>query len=274
MNSAAPRRRVQRLERVADHMRVEVTALAGVDLDRRRAGRPDALGVVRGLLVAFDHRDRQPALQRLDRLDEQGRLARAGARDDVEREQPPGGEARAVVAGEGVVLGQNVPFDPDHALLAHARRMRAIVLDVIVRMIASMRMIMIALLVADVVMMMADGYAARARRRDREHARALATSLHRTVLKLVEHHLRLNAPANAAHRAISISGTFTPSRQANRAKAPTHHAHGEARLVPRPIMRHRHRLSTGALSQLRRGETGAASQAFAFFDPSSSLSQT
>jgi len=34
-------------------MSVEVAALAGVDLDRRRAGGANALGVVRGLLIAF-----------------------------------------------------------------------------------------------------------------------------------------------------------------------------------------------------------------------------
>ena len=44
------------------HSRVEVAALAGVDLDRGRAGGADAVGVVRGLLVALDDRDRQRPL--------------------------------------------------------------------------------------------------------------------------------------------------------------------------------------------------------------------
>ncbi len=60
-------------------MRVEMAALAGVDLDRGRAGRADALGVHRGLLIAFDDGDRQLALQALDGFDEQRGLARAGA---------------------------------------------------------------------------------------------------------------------------------------------------------------------------------------------------
>jgi hypothetical protein len=52
---------VQRQPRkgLGHHRCVQVAALAGVDLDRRRAGGADAVGVVRGLLVAFDHRQRQ-----------------------------------------------------------------------------------------------------------------------------------------------------------------------------------------------------------------------
>ena len=54
----AARRGRQRLERVADHVRVEMAALAGVDLDRRRAGGADPLRIVRGLLIALDDGDR------------------------------------------------------------------------------------------------------------------------------------------------------------------------------------------------------------------------
>ena len=47
-------------EGLGDHRRVEMAAPAGVDLDGRRAGGADAVGVVRGLLVALDDTDRGP----------------------------------------------------------------------------------------------------------------------------------------------------------------------------------------------------------------------
>ncbi len=45
----------QALHRIMDHLCVQVTAFAGVDLDRRGAGGADPLGVIHGLLIAFDH---------------------------------------------------------------------------------------------------------------------------------------------------------------------------------------------------------------------------
>jgi len=48
---------------MADHVGVEMAALAGVDLHGGHAGSADALGVVGGLLVAFDHRHGQGRLQ-------------------------------------------------------------------------------------------------------------------------------------------------------------------------------------------------------------------
>ena len=56
---------------------VEVAALAGIDLRGRHAGGADALGVVGGLLVAFDDIDRHRALQQLDGLAEQRGLDRS-----------------------------------------------------------------------------------------------------------------------------------------------------------------------------------------------------
>jgi len=74
------------IQGVADHMRIEMAALAGVDLHCRSAGGADPLGVARSLLVAFDHGDRPSVLQVVDRANQQRRLAGAGARDEVERE--------------------------------------------------------------------------------------------------------------------------------------------------------------------------------------------
>jgi len=36
-------------------MGIEMAAFAGIDLHRTGAGRADALGVIAGLLIAFDH---------------------------------------------------------------------------------------------------------------------------------------------------------------------------------------------------------------------------
>ena len=114
---------LQSLQRVADHVAVEMAALAGVDLQRRDAGCPDAFGVVGGLLVALDDADRHFSLQQFDGPDQQRGLARTGARNEVERQDSPFVETLAVGRGIGVVLGEDVLLDLHHARLAHARRM-------------------------------------------------------------------------------------------------------------------------------------------------------
>ena len=86
--------RCQMLDRVADHVCIEMTALAGVDLDRRRAGRADAVGVVGCLLVALDDMDSQPITQHLDGLHQQRGLAGSGAGDEVQRQNAVSGRGR------------------------------------------------------------------------------------------------------------------------------------------------------------------------------------
>ena len=110
-------------ERLGDHRRVKVAALAGVHLDRGRAGRADAVGVVRGLLVALDDTQRQvrrAGLQRLDRRAQQRRLARAGAGDEVVGDDAVAGEVGAVGVGDALVGAEHVGFELDGARLAHA----------------------------------------------------------------------------------------------------------------------------------------------------------
>ena len=102
-----------------------MTALAGVDLDGRRAGRADALGVIGGLLVALDHRQRQTSMQALDGVHQQRGLAGAGTGHQVQREDAVLLEVRAVLRGIIVVLCQDVALDLHHARLGHARRMAA-----------------------------------------------------------------------------------------------------------------------------------------------------
>jgi hypothetical protein len=93
-------------EGLGDHRRVEVAALAGVDLDGRRAGGADAVGVVRGLLVALDDTDRQARRADLERLDggaQQRGLARAGTGDQVVGDDAVAGEVRPVGVGDALV---------------------------------------------------------------------------------------------------------------------------------------------------------------------------
>ena len=111
-------------ERVADHVRVEVAALAGIDLHRRGARGADAIRVVGGLLVAFDHGDSQLPGEARDGLHEERGLARTGAGDQVQREDALRAEQAAVGIGLRVVSCQDVAFDRDGTFLSHARRMR------------------------------------------------------------------------------------------------------------------------------------------------------
>ena len=91
------------------------------DLHRGHAAGPDALRVVAGLLVSFHHGDRELAPERPDGLDEQGGLARARARHQVEREDSVLREAAPVGGGIGIVSGEDVSLDLDEAFLAEAR---------------------------------------------------------------------------------------------------------------------------------------------------------
>jgi hypothetical protein len=84
------------------------------------AGGADALGVVGGLLVAFDDADGQLVLEQFDGLAEQRGLAGTGAGNEVQREDAALVEPLAVGRGIGVVLGQDVLLDLHHARLAHA----------------------------------------------------------------------------------------------------------------------------------------------------------
>ena len=112
------------LQRALDHAGVEMAALAGIDLQCARAGRADPVGVVRGLLVALDHRHREGGLQAADGLCEQRGLARTGTRNQVECEDAAFGQEFAVEARVPVVLRQDVLLDLHHLRLTHSGGMR------------------------------------------------------------------------------------------------------------------------------------------------------
>lgn len=108
---------------MADHVAVQVAALAGVDLQGRYAGRADAFGVVGSLLVALDDADRHLVLEQFDGSDQQGGLASAGAGNEIEREDATFVEIASVFGGIGVIFGEDILLDLHHARLAHARHM-------------------------------------------------------------------------------------------------------------------------------------------------------
>ncbi len=116
--------RLQRRQRMAHHVRVEVAAPAGVDLHGGSAGRADAIGVERGLLVALDHRNRNAAFERLDRAHEERRLAGARTRDEVEREDAAVAQRSPVRRRECIVLRKDVLLDLHDARRREAGRMR------------------------------------------------------------------------------------------------------------------------------------------------------
>ena len=132
------------LDRMPDHMGIEMTALAGVDLDGGGAGGADARRIVGGLLVALDHKGRNLALQLLDGPDQKFGLARAGARNQVQRQNAAFTEIGAVTLGQGIVLGQKVAFHRQHAAFRIVAVMMVVVVIVVMVMAVAMLMIVMA----------------------------------------------------------------------------------------------------------------------------------
>jgi hypothetical protein len=115
--------RGQLRKRLRYHGRVQVAALAGVDLDGGCAGGADAVGIEAGLLVALDHQHVQAGRVLFESMDggaQQRGLARSGAGHQVQRAHALRGKVRAVLRGNGVVGTQHVFLDLDGALLAQA----------------------------------------------------------------------------------------------------------------------------------------------------------
>ena len=115
---------VETIKRSSYHAGIQMAALSGVDLQGRCAGGANAVGIMRGLLVALDDRRRNPTLERLDRAHQQRRLARAGTGYKIQCENPAVSEELAVLRGVPIVLREDVLLDLHHARLAHARCMR------------------------------------------------------------------------------------------------------------------------------------------------------
>jgi hypothetical protein len=106
--------RRQLVEGVANHVRVEMTALAGIDLHRRRAGGADPFGVAAGLLVALDDGDRQSVLQQLDGAAQQVVFPEPGLDTRLRAKIPCSSKRRRFCGRVAVVLGQDVALDLHH----------------------------------------------------------------------------------------------------------------------------------------------------------------
>ena len=134
----------QALERVPDHMRVEVTAAAGIDLKRGHARGADTRGIERGLLVALDHGHGHRGFQHLDGLDQERGLARARARYEVDGENAGLAQALPVLACIGVVPGEDVLLDA-HEVMRMSRRSFVVMMIVVVVIVV---VVMLALMAA------------------------------------------------------------------------------------------------------------------------------
>ena len=110
--------RFQVMKRLVHHGGVEVAALARVDLNGLRAGRADAVSVVRRFLIAFDHGDRELlGISAADRFGEQLSLSGSGARNEVQSEDVMLCKEGAVPGCNSVVAGKDVFFNGDRGLV-------------------------------------------------------------------------------------------------------------------------------------------------------------
>jgi hypothetical protein len=101
-------------------MSIKVAAFAGIDLNGRRAGCANSLGIAVGLLVAFDHGN-WPAIPKvIDCANQQGCLAGTGTGDKVECKCAGAPQSDAVGVGQGVVLRQEIALNADRPRLADA----------------------------------------------------------------------------------------------------------------------------------------------------------
>jgi hypothetical protein len=170
------------LEGVARHMRIEMTAPAGVNLKRRRARRANALGVHGRLLIAFDHADWKVALQPLDGFHEKCGFAGAWTRDKVERKNASHVERDAVVSGMGVVLCEQILLDFHDTRFTVAVRV-LVMMVVIIVVVRVVRMIVIMPMRVMVAMMTFD----------------------RLAVAGLNARLAVSASANSAHQSTSSS---------------------------------------------------------------------
>ena len=82
---------------VGNHLRIQMAAFAGVNLNCRGAGFADARRVVYRLLVALDHRAGDAPVEAFERFGQQRGFTGTGAGDQVQHQLFAGGKARAWV---------------------------------------------------------------------------------------------------------------------------------------------------------------------------------
>ena len=159
---------IQSVIGLAHRVGVEMTAAPGIDLHRLRTGLANPLGVVRRLLIALDHGDGNMAAQSLNGACQQGRLARPGTGNEIERQHGLRLEAHPVHAGIDVVVRENALFDLDQFPAAMARK--SMIMAVMMLIIAVVVMVAVGMSAAVVVGRFAvDPYLALATSADAAH---------------------------------------------------------------------------------------------------------
>ena len=101
------------------HAGVQMAHAARVDLDRLGPVHAHRLGINRRVDVGLDHADLHLAREGINRPREEGRLARARRRHEVDEQSPLLLHASAQLAGIADVGGKDVLFDLDDAYVVH-----------------------------------------------------------------------------------------------------------------------------------------------------------
>ena len=185
--------RLELLHAARQHVRLQMAAGTGVDLDHRAAGGADALGVVGGGLVALYHEDAHLVAQRTDGAFQQAGFAGTRRTHQVQREHLTALEPAAIAFGQSLILGQNVLFEDDGATVYAGMQRGARVGRRRVRMVVVVRM--------RVVMIV---------------RRIMAVGMPIGAVRMCARHrvadvLRIRAAAGRAHHASSISLIFSSS---------------------------------------------------------------
>jgi hypothetical protein len=134
---------------MTNHVGVQMTAGAGVDLLHRHSGRRDAPGIVVGLLVPLNDGTADLAAQVFQGPLKNGGLAGAGRADQIEGEDSFVCEEPSVAVCQTVVLGEDVGFDGYSA----AGTVVMMVMIVVIMAVVIMAVVVMIFLVIMVIMM-------------------------------------------------------------------------------------------------------------------------
>ena len=100
---------------MSDHFRIQMTAFPRIDLMSVGTGLANSVGVIAGLLVAFNYANEKVILCRFNRRTEQFRFAGTGTGDKVERQDMLLPEVLSVIVGYGIITAKDVFFDTNGA---------------------------------------------------------------------------------------------------------------------------------------------------------------
>jgi len=102
---------VERLKGMADHMGIQMTSCAGVDLPYRNSGGRDPHGIIVGLLVSFDNGEAEFLPQVVQGPLKDAGLAGTGRTDKVQDKNTLAKKEIPVFPRQTVILGKDIGFD-------------------------------------------------------------------------------------------------------------------------------------------------------------------